>query len=179
MPRLLCLLVLAAFLAGCGSRRPAAAPAAAPRPDAQHRAAPGQFLHVDEARRTAELTMIAGKGAANNGFNFDGYARGELIVHVPVGWRTTVRFRNAGSRFASCAVVSGPGASAPAFPGASTPDPASGLPAGGTASFSFTPDRPGAYRLASMVPGQEQARMWAVLEVTGGGRPSIGARPGP
>lgn len=123
--------------------------------------------------------MIAADGDENNGFNFDGYGRGQLLVRIPLGWEVTVRFRNGGSRFESCAVVSGPGATAPAFPGATTPDPVTGLAPGGTAAFSFTATRAGSYRLASMVPGHELARMWDVLDVTRGGRPSIGARPGP
>jgi len=136
-------------------------------------------LRVDAARRAVDLTLIAGDGAGNGGFNFDGYGRGELLVNVPKGWRVTVHCRNAGSLPNSCVVVSGPGAVAPAFPGATTPAPVMGLRPGSSSTFSFVPTRVGSYRLASLVPGHEQARMWDVLEVTSGGRPSIDARPGP
>jgi hypothetical protein len=141
--------------------------------------APGRFLSIESARHAIVLTLIAGDGGGNNGFNFDGYGRGELLVSVPRGWSVTVRFRNAASVPNSCAVVSGPDASTTAFPGASTPDPIGGLESGATATFSFRADRSGSYRLASLVAGHEQARMWDVLEVTAGGRPSISARPGP
>ena len=140
---------------------------------------PGQFLHVRSAARTVELTMIAADTAENNGFNFDGYGRGELLVRVPMGWRVTVRFRNVGPLLNSCAVVTGPGATTVAFPGASTPSPLRGLAEGASASFSFVASRVGVFRLASVVPGHEQARMWDVLEVQRGGRPSISARSGP
>ena len=131
------------------------------------------------ASRTVELTLIAAYGRSNNGFNFDGYGRGELVVRVPLGWRLTVHCENKGPLRNSCAVVAGPEATAPAFPGASTPSPVIGLGSGQSATFSFTASRVGVYRLASIVPGHEQARMFAVLEVTRHGRPSIGARPGP
>jgi hypothetical protein len=140
---------------------------------------PGQFLRVRDAQRTVVLTLVAADTAENNGYNFDGYGRGELLVRVPRGWRVTVRFRNAGQLFDSCAVVAGPGATTVAFPGASTPAPLRGLPAGASASFSFLATRLGVFRFASVVPGHEQARMWDVLEVEAGGRPSISARPGP
>jgi len=54
-----------------------------------------------------------------------------------------------------------------------------GLSTGGKATFSFVASRAGSYRLASLVPGEEEARMWDVLEVARGGTPSISARPGP
>lgn len=123
--------------------------------------------------------MIAADGPGNNGFNFDGYGRGEMLVSVPQGWRVTVRFRNAGSLFNSCAVVTGLAATTLAFAGASTPNPVRGLASGASDTFSFSATRTGSYRLASLVPGHEQARMWDVLEVTRGGRPAISARPGP
>ncbi len=167
---------LTALLAGCGGSAAPSAPrtvAAPKKPD------PREFLHVSAARRAVELTLIAGDGPSNNGFNFDGYGRGELLVSVPRGWRVMVRCTNKAALRNSCGVVSGPNATALAFPGASTPDPAIGLGRGQSATFSFTPTRPGVYRLASLVPGHEQARMYDVLEVTRGGRPSISARPGP
>ena len=123
--------------------------------------------------------MLAALGSSNNGFNFDDYGRGELIASVPRGWRVTVRFENRGSRRTSCAVVAGARSATLAFPGASVPDPDQGLPAGAKAQFSFTAARTGSFRLASLVPGQTEARMFAVLVVTQGGRPSITARPGP
>jgi hypothetical protein len=66
-----------------------------------------------------------------------------------------------------------------AFPGATVPDPVQGVRPGGKARFSFTASRAGLYRIASLVPGQSEARMYAVLLVTPKGRPSITARPGP
>jgi hypothetical protein len=91
---------------------------------------------------------------------------------VPVGWHTTVRFRNAGSRAASCAVVQ-LGQANPAFPGAATPSLLSGLPSGAQASFSFVPTRAGVYRLASLVPGEQEGGMWDGFEVVSGGMPAL------
>lgn len=141
--------------------------------------APGQFLQVMAATHAVELTLVAADGGSNNGFNFDDYGRGELLVRVPQGWHVTVHCKNDGPLRNSCAVVSGPFPTAPAFPGATTPSPVVGLGSGESASFSFTPTRTGIYRLASLVAGHMQARQWDVLEVTRGGRPSISARPGP
>lgn len=166
---------LAALLAGCGGASEPVSPhvAAPKKPD------PRQFLQVSTARHAVDLTLIAADGDGNNGFNFDGYGRGELIVRVPRGWRVTVHCKNNGPLRNSCVVVTGLEAAAPAFPGATTPSPVTGLGSGESATFSFTAAHTGLYRLASLVAGHEEARMWDVLEVTRGGRPSIRGRPGP
>ena len=123
--------------------------------------------------------MLAALGSSNGGYNFDDYGRGELIASVPQGWRVTVLCDNRGSRRASCAVVTGARSATLAFPGASVPQPADGLSPGKKARFSFTATHPGVFGITSLVPGQAEARMYAVLVVTRGGRPSIYARPGP
>ena len=151
----------------------AAAPATAARPN------PAQFLASSTAHKLVHLTLLAGLGTANNGFNFDGYGRGELQVRVPLGWRVVVDCENRGSMRHSCAIVKGSLASTPAFRGASTKQPAVGLFPGAKATFSFTAGRTGTFRIACLVPGHEQARMWDVLVVGRGGRPSISVRPGP
>lgn len=140
---------------------------------------PRQFLAVDRPHRAVTLTLVASYNGENNGFNFDGYGRGELQLSVPKGWRVRVRCTNRGSIPHSCAVVSGPLAVTPAFRGAATPDPVQGLPPGATATFTFAASRVGVFRFACLVPGHEAARMYDVLTVTRGGRPSVYARPGP
>jgi len=140
---------------------------------------PRQFLHVDTRNKTAALTLVAGYDSANNGFNFDGYGRGELLATVPLRWRVRVTCVDRGGMRHSCAVVDGPMTARPAFAGASVPDPTYGLEQGQSATFSFVASRTGSFRLACLVPGHEEARMWDVLEVTRGGKPSISARPGP
>ena len=140
---------------------------------------PQQFFHVDAKARTAIVTLVAAYNGENNGFNFDGYGRGEMIVRVPRGWRVTVHCKNNGPLRNSCAVVSGPFPTKPAFPGATTPSPVLGLESGASATFSFTAGRTGVFRFASVVSGHEQARQWDIFEVTRGGRPSISARAGP
>jgi len=140
---------------------------------------PQRFLQVDGRARMARIALIAGYDGENSGFNFDGYARGELLVTVPLHWRVVVRCSNRSSIRHSCAVVRGPMNARPAFRGATIPHARLGLRRGGSASFSFTASRVGAYRLACLVPGHEDARMWDVLEVVRGGRPAIRARAGP
>jgi len=162
--------MLAALLTAAGA---AAAPGTAPRPN------PGRYFSWSASHRVVRLTLLAGSGTGNNGFNFDGYGRGELLVTVPAGWRVVVDCENRGNMRHSCAVVKGALASRPAFRGAASPHPVVGLSPGAHATFSFTPSRTGSFRIACLVPGHEQARMWDVLDVTRGGRPSISARPGP
>ena len=140
---------------------------------------PSRFLSADAAAKKVRLTMIAGLGHSNNGFNFDGYGRGELYVSVPQGWQVTVDCRNRGARRASCAVVTGARSATIAFPGASVAQPLQGVEPGAADNFSFTAGRAGTYRIASLVPGEAEARMYAVLDVTKGGSPSITGRLGP
>jgi hypothetical protein len=72
-------------------------------------------------------------------------------------------------------VVAGKGDVQPLQPGWSTPDPAHGLAPGESATFVFTPMQTGSYRIASLVAGSEASGMWADLEVSAGGEPSIRA----
>jgi hypothetical protein len=143
-----------------------------------HPVAGGNWLSWDAAYRTARLTLVAAYNNANNGFNFDGYGRGRLLVRVPVGWRVVVSCRNAGSARHSCGVVRGPQTITPAFAGAATPSPVRGLQPGQSARFVFIASRSGTYRIACLVPGNEEARMWDVLVVGGVTRPSISIRAG-
>ncbi|HEY4349215.1 MAG TPA: sulfocyanin-like copper-binding protein [Gaiellaceae bacterium] len=172
----------ATLAAGCSSHHAAEAvppPTAAARTSEAGRPDPRRFLAANAAARTVRLTMLGALGSSNNGFNFDGYGRGELLASVPRGWRVVVHFENRGSRRTSCAVVTGARSATLAFPGASVPDPVQGVRSGGKARFSFMATRAGSYRIASLVPGQAEARMFAVLLVTPSGRPSITARAGP
>lgn len=137
-----------------------------------------RWLSWDQARRTAQLTLVAGYDGANDGFNFDGYGRGKLLVRIPLGWHVTVTCRNAGSLRHSCAIVRRPQTIEPAFRGATTRSPVFGLQPGQTARFTFAATRAGAYRIACLVPGHEQARMWDVLQVVRSGRPAIEVRTG-
>ncbi len=140
---------------------------------------PARYFSWDTASHVARLTLIAGLGTENNGYNFDGYGRGEMLVQVPLRWRVVVECENPGGARNSCTVVSGSLATTPAFRGASTPDPITGLSGGTKATFSFVASRTGSFRIASIVPGHEQARQFAVLEIERNGKPAITARPGP
>lgn len=186
--RLLAVIVLGALASGCGSshHRANVGSSAAARPTTTATVAvppghpdPRRFLRWSRSARSVRLTLAAGLGSSNNGFNFDGYGRGELLVTVPLGWRMTIDCVNRSSRRASCAVVPSTQHGGPAIPGATTPDPVTGLAPGARASFAFTTRGTGSYRLVSLVPGQAGARMFVILDVVRGGAPSARARSGP
>jgi hypothetical protein len=136
---------------------------------------PARFIRFDASHRTALVTLVAGYDSSNNGFNFDGFGRGELLVSVPLGWQVRVTCTNRSALPNSCAIVRGAGTATPAFRGASTPT----LVRGSTAKFTIVASRVGAYRMTSLVPGHAEARMFDVLEVTAGGKPGYRVRPGP
>jgi uncharacterized cupredoxin-like copper-binding protein len=133
---------------------------------------PHDFLSVDAQRRRATITLIASYDGENGGFNFDGYSR-DLMWTVPRGWTVRVVCKNRGPLRHSCAVVRGADSTKLAFPGAATPQPRIGLESGHAARFTFRASRKGVYRFACLVPGHEDARMWDVLKVTRGGKPSV------
>jgi len=133
-----------------------------------------RWLSYSLRNKSVTLTLTPGATNAFNGFNFNGYGRGEVLVQVPRGWRVTVRcLNNVSGRRHSCAIVNGTNATAPVFAGAATPDPQTGLPAGRAASFSFTATRPGSYRIACLVPEHELMGMWDVFEVSSSRLPSV------
>ena len=132
-----------------------------------------KFIHVDDASRSAIVTLIAGYPATDIQFNYDGYGDGSLVLTVPTGWQVTIQCENRGTVPNSCAVVANASATEPLDPAWSTPNPRAGLQPGESASFAFTPSEPGSYRIASLVAGSEASGMWARLEVKTSGRPTL------
>jgi hypothetical protein len=133
---------------------------------------PHRFLAVDAQQHRVTITLIASYDGENSGFNFDGYSR-FLMWTVPKGWTVRVVCKNRGPLRHSCAVVNGPVTTKPAFRGAAIPHPLVGLEAGQTARFTFRASRAGVYRFACLVRGHEAARMYDVLKITRGGKPSV------
>jgi len=133
---------------------------------------PAQFLRVDARTHTATVILVASYDGANNGFNFDGYSR-ELMWTVPRGWTIRVVCKNRGPLRHSCAVVKNASSTQPAFPGASVRHPRVGLAPGQSSTFSFRATKAGLFRFASLVAGEENARMWDVLTISRGGKPSV------
>jgi Sulfocyanin (SoxE) domain len=152
---------LATILSGCGTQA---------RPPLRL----ADWLSYDAVRKAAAITIIPAYNRSYQGFNLNGYAKGEVDVIVPVGWAVTVRCLNTGlDGRHSCAVVGGPNATHPALARAATPDPLHGLAHGQSASFSFFTKEPALYRIGSLVPGQQQSGMWDVLQITRSGLPRV------
>jgi hypothetical protein len=133
-----------------------------------------QLLTTNAAEKSATLVLDAAHGSANGGFNFDGYSKGALAFTMPTGWKVTVKCTNGSTSVShSCAIVESAGSTTPAFAGAETPNPLTGLAPGASASFTFTPTKTGTYRIDCLVPGHDAAGMWATLKVVASGAPAV------
>lgn len=132
-----------------------------------------KFLTVNASAKTATLTLIAGYNGAASGFNFNGEAKGAMVVSIPTGWRVTVDFSNKGVLPHSAAIVANATATSPAFPGAGIASLTTGLASGQATTFAFTTGAPGSYRIACLVPGHEALGMWDTFDVTSSGTPSL------
>lgn len=158
------------LLAACNPTTVISGSGSGDRPD------PARFLHADPATRSAILTLVAGYPATDSQFNFNGYANGTLEVTIPVGWAVTVQCANRGTVPNSCTVVDPARPDRPADPAWTTPDPGTGLAPGGSATFTFIPDRPASLRLVSLPTGRAASGTWAALVVSASGGPGIRVR---
>jgi hypothetical protein len=155
------LALVAASVSGCGASPQRSEPLAA-------------WLSFHEGAKTVSLRLIAAYNHVYDGFNFNGYGKGQVLVEVPRGWRVNVRcVNNSSSMRHSCAIVRGVSGRTPAFPGAASPGSQYGLPPRHAAAFSFVATRAGTYRIVCLVPAHEQAGMWDVFDVTHDRRPAV------
>jgi hypothetical protein len=182
--RALALLGLLGFAACGGSRGSASSPpalatvAATPLPSSQA----AKLLSFDASSKTVTLTITVGIPEISNGYNYNGYARGSLVINVPKGWKVIVHCNaHPYARAHSCAVVQGADSQGPAFAGSWIPDPNRSLEGGfvlqgSSKSFEFTPNRALVGRFACLVTGHESAGMWVTFQVTESGQPALGTR---
>lgn len=146
---------------GSGSGTPTTAPSS---PSA---GGSSQYLNVDSSSKSVTLTLNI------TGFNFDGFSNGQMTVNVPEGWSVTVQCNNKSTIPHSCAIVQSTSSTSPAFSGAATSDPTTGLQPSSSASFTFTASSTGQYKIGCLVPGHMSAGMWDNFNVTSGGSPSV------
>jgi sulfocyanin len=130
------------------------------------------WLSYDSAASRLTFTLVAGLGGANGGMNFNGAVRGGIVLTVPVGWRVTVKFRNADQMQPHSAIVipmtpQVPAtAGRPAFAGAATRQVVSGTNPDGHEDLVFTADHAGEYIIFCGVPGHGMAGMWIRMVVS-------------
>jgi sulfocyanin len=124
------------------------------------------------AAHSVDVSIVAGKNAADGGFDFNGYQNGAMTITVPVGWRVAVHFSNVNDLPHSVVVLPS-GASKqpdppakPVFAGATTKDVSAGLPKGAKQTFTFEASKAGTYELVCGVSGHAVAGMWDKLVVS-------------
>lgn len=129
-------------------------------------------IAYDRATRTATVSLTAGQ---DDGYNFNGYASGALIVRVPTGTTVQITMRNLAADVSHSVLVApwdertkGGGLTA-AFPGAAPPHPDTGITAHDPPlGFRFTASAAGQYALVCGVPGHALIGMWDELDVVDG-----------
>jgi FtsP/CotA-like multicopper oxidase with cupredoxin domain len=152
-------------------------------------AAAAALSSVPRAHAAAEaaFTVIANQTAANAGQNFNGVAKGRLIITVAPGTPVHVKFVNdktaalphslqviplRGS--AQSPVLPAQADPQPAFPGAETPSAGiPGTPPGKTVDVRFTASKAGHYLFICGYPGHALLGMYGTFNVTPGAKPSL------
>jgi hypothetical protein len=126
-------------------------------------------VYEKAATKRVIFKVTAGVGTGNNGFNFNGYAKGAATFIAPAGWGVDLIFTNNGVLPHSAAIVSSLTITAATSPFASTPNPRIGAVAGQTqyGGFGgFLAPPPGKYYLVCLVPGHITAGMWDYFTVS-------------
>ena len=148
------------LLAG-GFLSPAAATAAS-----RVHASPPLVKSQNPARKTVTLFVEAQANGANSGFNFNGLAKGQGGVTVPLGWEVTVEFLNHGAMPHSAVVTRSDTSVTPAFKSSGMADALAGIGQGKRSHFAFRATRAGRFYIVCAVPGHEPAGMWVRLTVS-------------
>lgn len=166
-----CSALLAALLTGTGVY-------------AQNGAATPDWMAVDHAAKTVAIELVAGQTTANNGWNYNGYANGEMTIVVPAGYAVTINFTNNDAAMVHSVGVGEKESTWPAmyatpvpvFEGAlsSNPTDMAGATAGGASeTMQFVADTPGEYALICYIPAHAVTGMWLGFTVSAEGEAGI------
>lgn len=178
--------------ASAGQEAPAAGAsegAAAGQQQAARELTMPDWMQVDRSARTATLEIVAGKTDANNSWNFNGYADGEVEVVVPVDFEITVDFRNADQVMAHSLGIDELQESWPAtfqnprpvFQGAITSSPTTmdgATQPGQSEIIVFTADSAGEYAMVCYIPAHASQGMWIYFTVSPDGEAGMRKRQG-
>ena len=140
----------------------------------------GASIVWDAATKTVTIPVVSGLTANAGGWNFNGYAQGQMRIIVPVGAKVVMQYYNDDIVPHSAIIVAGtastvPSApSAPVFGGATTTRGETGLMTGGSDEMRFTADKAGKYLLVCGIPGHALSGMWDWFEVSASAKaPSV------
>jgi uncharacterized cupredoxin-like copper-binding protein len=138
------------------------------------------WIYENTAQQKVVFKVVAGYTTANNGFNFNGYAKGGANFIIPAGWQASFIFTNRSALPHSMAVTNTLQINATTAPYAETPDPIHGMNGTGTQYATVTTQggiQAGKYYLVCLVPGHIQSGMWDNFTVSSTAKaPSIVAQ---
>lgn len=138
------------------------------------------WITVDEDAQTVTIDLVAGQTDANNKWNYNGHANGDVTVVVPQGYEVTMNFSNQDQlQPHSVAVMSGMGTwpaqftdPQPVFEGAMSSNPTDmqgATMAGESETITFTASEAGDYALVCLVPAHALTGMWIGFRVSADG----------
>lgn len=142
------------------------------------------WMSVDHEAKTVTMDIVAGKTDAYNHWNFNGYAKGEATVVVPVGYTVTINFKNDDPVMVHSLGI-GPLEDTfpamftdvkPAFEGAMSSNPTDMTNAtkpGASETLTFTADKAGDYAMICLIPGHAMAGMWIKFSVSADGQAGL------
>jgi sulfocyanin len=132
-----------------------------------------KILSYDAGAKTVSVNLEGSQGSAAYGMNFNNFAKGTMVIRVPVGWTVTVSLL-VDSRLKHSAMVV-PWSQregedfTPAFQGSEPKEYAVGIGKGQPKEeFTFKADRTGQYAVVCGVPGHAEAGMWDEFDVVAG-----------
>jgi sulfocyanin len=137
------------------------------------------WIGSGRAAGAAAFTLVASQTPANGELNYNGAAKGQLVITVPVGAAVQLTLSNKGSLPHSLQIIAytdhppAQAAPGPIFAGAETKNPMVGIVKGQTAVAQFTASKPGKYLLICGFPGHALLGMYGVFNVS----PSASAQP--
>lgn len=132
------------------------------------------WLTVDEEKRKVALYIVAALTTANSGWNFNGYANGDMTVAVPLDWEVEIRFTSRDGNYAHSVGIIEIGDEIPvsgtaaklAFPRAFSLQFDRGFFGPREDKFGFKANKAGRFRLFCGVPPHGKGGMWDYFVVS-------------
>jgi len=128
------------------------------------------YMAYDPNAKRVTLEINSALGGANGGMNFNGGARGDHTITIPVGWTVSWEFKNLDAIPHSAIIIDATQPfpalpQDPAIPRAYTAHVSDGLPTNGTDQTTFKTANAGQFALVCGVPGHAPSGMWIHFDV--------------